>query len=166
MFSITSVTLILVVIRILPLQLYKNAFLWLFMEIVIHNNMRRQVECKLCFHRYLTPNHRRCAWKTRFGFSRFLQRLARGRPPAHRARSSWRLWVLQLEGGEWEDSDAKAVLHGSDRSLTEAGRAILRKKKTQKNMSSSSNRRHFSVRKESKSGSAAGLAVPCKHGEV
>ncbi len=56
-----------------------------------------------------------------------LQRLARGRPPAHRVRSSWRLWVLQLEGGEWEASDAKAALHGTDQNLTEAERAILRK---------------------------------------
>ncbi len=58
---------------------------------------------------------------------RFLQRLARGRPPAHRVRSSWRLWVLQLEGGEWEASDAKAALHGTDQNLTEAERAILPK---------------------------------------
>lgn len=121
-------------------------------ENVIHNNMRRQFECKLCSHRFLAPNHRRWAWKTRFGFSRFLQRLARGRPPAHRARSSWRLWVLQLEGGEWEASDAKAVSHGSDQNLTEAGRAILRKKTCRHGT-----RRQFLARKGCKSGSAVGV---------
>ncbi len=93
--------------------------------------------------------------------TRFLQRLARGRPPAHRARSSWRLWVLQLEGGEWEASDAKAALHGTDQNLTEAERAILRK------TCRHGTRRRFPVAQRMQMISwHSGQPVPCKHGEV